>query len=339
MVNAYAALPVFLLVLARVAGLMLASPLFAGSMIPLQINVILAVTMSLAVFPLMITQVAVPVTLGSALAGLAGELALGLVLGMGVTLIFIGVQMAAQVASQQAGLALGEVFNPLLESTTTELSQLYFIVSMGVFLAVDGHHALIRALMDSFSTIPLLGFKPEAGLIDLLISILTASFIIALRVSGPVMLALMLGFLTLGFISRTVPQFNLLTIGFPVKLAMALFLMAMTMITLEPILIDGMNDVMDDLRAGLGISTTRSADSESELAAPAAVCLRFEQAAGRECQTGIATMRATGSSELRRSGNHRKAHDSPWLTCVRNPADAGDTFIYRKSDHAPAVQA
>lgn len=254
MANVYVSLPVFLLVLSRVAGLMLAAPLFSGAMIPAQINVLLALAMSLAVFPLMTVQVAGPVTLGSAVGGLAGELAIGLVLGLGVSLIFIGVQVAAQLVSQQAGLALGEIFNPLLETSTTELSQLYFIVSMGVFLAVDGHHALVRALMDSFSAIPLLGFKPDGRLIDLLIGVIGSSFAIALRVGGPVMLALMLGFVTLGFISRTVPQLNLLTVGFPVKLAMALFLAAMTMISLEPVLIDGLNGVMDELREGLGMA-------------------------------------------------------------------------------------
>src|SRR5512134_739810 len=103
----YTALPAFLLVLSRVAGLMLASPLFSGTMLPTPLNVVLALAIALSIFPLMATQLFVPVTLASAAGGIAGELAIGLVLGLGVTLVFIGVQVAAQLISQQAGISLG----------------------------------------------------------------------------------------------------------------------------------------------------------------------------------------------------------------------------------------
>lgn len=250
----YMALPAFLLVLSRVAGLMLASPLFSGTMLPMPINAILALVISLSVFPLMAGRVAVPVTLASAAGGMAGELAIGLALGLGVTLVFAGVQIGAQLVSQQAGLAIGEVFNPMMEASGTEVSQLYFLVAMAVFLAVDGHHALVRALLDSFATIPPLGFRPDSGLVVLMVEVLTLSFVIAVRVAGPVMLALLLAFLALGFISRTVPQLNLLTIGFPLKVSMALFVMALTLMSLEPILVDGLMEVMDGVRAALGAS-------------------------------------------------------------------------------------
>jgi flagellar biosynthesis protein FliR len=255
MFEIYAALPIFLLVLARVAGLMLASPLFTSEMLPTPLNVLLAVAISLATFPLVAPQAIAPVTLGSACAGMIGELAIGLILGLGVSLIFAGVQMAAQLMSQQAGMALGEVFNPMMESSGTEVSQLYFLVAMAVFLAAGGHHAMVRAVLDSFTAIPPLGFKPHAGLIDLMVNVLTVSFTLAIRVGGPVILALVLAFLTLGFISRTVPQLNLLTVGFPIKLAMALFVMAVSMISMESLLVDSVNDVMDGIRDGLGITS------------------------------------------------------------------------------------
>lgn len=247
------ALPAFVLVLARVAGLMLAAPFFSSPVIPTQISVLLAAAMSLAIFPLTAATLAGPVTMGSAVGGLVGELAIGLVLGLGVTLVLVGIQVAAQLVSQQAGAALGEVFNPMLESSSSEVAQLYFLVAMSVFMLTNGHHAMVRALLDSFTAIPLLGFKPDIGLLDLLISMITLSFTIAIRVSGPAMLALLLAFLTLGFISRTVPQLNLLTVGFPIKLAMALLVMALTLIGLEGILVDGVVDVMDEIRTALGM--------------------------------------------------------------------------------------
>jgi flagellar biosynthetic protein FliR len=250
----YGFLPAFLLVLFRISGLVLAAPLFSSPLLPNQFKVLLCVGMSLAVFPMMLPHVTVPVTLGSAAAGLVGELAIGVLIGLGISLVFAGIQMAGQLISQQAGLSLGDVFNPAFESSTTVVSEIYFYVSTVIFLAVGGDRAMIRALLESFRTIPPLSFESPGNLSNVLVSLLTLSFTIAIRVGGPTMLALLLAFVALGFISRTVPQLNLLTIGFPVKLALAMAMMAMTMISLEPALLDGVHTCMDALARALRIA-------------------------------------------------------------------------------------
>jgi len=165
----YGALPAFLLVLARVAGIVIAAPFFSAAAIPARIKALLVVAMAVAVFPLVNehAHVAVPVNLVTAVGGLAGEFALGWLIGFSVAVILMGVQLGIQLASQQAGMALGEVFNPMLESSLPVVSQLYFFVSVMVFLGVHGHHALVRSLLDSFDTVPLLGFAMSvAGLDD-----------------------------------------------------------------------------------------------------------------------------------------------------------------------------
>ncbi|GAF97676.1 unnamed protein product [marine sediment metagenome] len=80
------------------------------------------------------------------------------------------------------------------------------------------------------------------------------SFSIAIRVAAPAILALMLALVSLGFISRTVPQLNILTVGFPIKLGIALLVMALTMMSLEPLLLDGLALGLDAIRAGLGMN-------------------------------------------------------------------------------------
>lgn len=249
----YMLLPAFLLVLFRVSGLMLATPLFSSPILPTQLKVLLAVAMSLAVFPLMYTHVQVPVTMATAIVGLIGELAVGLMIGFAVSLVFLGVQVAGQLVSQQAGLAMGDIFNPLFDSSSTVVSELYFFVAMVVFLGVGGDQALIRSLLDSFAFLPPLAFQVTPRVTEMLVDLITLSFVLAIRLGGPTMLALLIAFLTLGFISRTLPQMNLMTVGFPVKLALALVVMAMTMMGLEPVLIDGLNVCMDAIHESLAL--------------------------------------------------------------------------------------
>lgn len=253
MASLYVMLPAFLLVLFRVGGMMLAAPIFSSSILPPQFKALLTVAISLAVFPVAAAHVSVPVSLASAVGGLVGELAIGLLIGLGLTVVVSGVQIAGQVVSQQAGLALGDVFNPMLESSVTVVSEIYFVVAMLIFLAAGGDHALIRCVLDSFTSLPPLAWRATEGWASLLVDLMTLSFTIAIRVGGPTMLALLLAFLTLGFISRTLPQLNLLTVGFPVKSALAILVMAMSLIALEPVLLDSLQICMDGVRGALGL--------------------------------------------------------------------------------------
>ncbi|MHC4443955.1 MAG: flagellar biosynthetic protein FliR [Planctomycetota bacterium] len=247
----YAFLPAFLLVLFRISGLLLAAPLLGSMVLPHRIKAMLAVAMSLAVFPMMVSYVPASITLRSVAGGLVGELAIGLFIGLGVGLFFAGIQMGAQLVGQQSGIRLGNVFNPVAASSGSILGRLYFLVALMIFLMVGGHRALVRALLDSFSAIPPLSFHVTENLLEILIEMCVLSFSMAIRVAGPMILALMLAFMTLGFISRTVPQLNILTVGFPIKLGIAFIVMAVTIMALEPLLLDGLTLCLDGIRAGL----------------------------------------------------------------------------------------
>ncbi len=251
LIEFYLFLPAFMLVMSRVAGLMLGMPLLSSAGIPMQIRILLAAAISLAVLPFAMEHLDANVTLGTAVVGMIGELAIGVLVGLGASLLLIGMQLAAQTVAQQAGLALGDIFNPLLESEGSPISELYFLIATMIFLAVGGDRAVVHALLESFQTVPPLAFRVTPGLVELVVEMLVLCFAIALRVGAPVILALMLSFLTLGFITRTVPQLNLLTIGFPIKIALALAIMAFTMMTLEPVVLDALTMLLDGIRDGL----------------------------------------------------------------------------------------
>lgn len=256
LVEWYLFAPAFLLVLSRVAGLMLATPMFSTASIPVQFKAFLAVAMSLAVFPLAASHLSTPVTMGSALTGLIGELAVGVLLGMGMTAVFIGVQVAGQLIAQQSGLSLGSIFNPDMDASTTASTEVYFWVALIIFLTVGGDRALVAALLDSFQTLPPLSFRVNESIVSLLVDVMELSFVLAIRIGGPATLALMLAFLTLGFVSKTVPQLNLLSVGFPIKAAVGVLVMAVAIVSLEAVILDGLAECMDAIRSALALKPT-----------------------------------------------------------------------------------
>lgn len=247
----YAKWPLFLLVLFRIGGLMLAAPIFSAAIFPTQVRILLAMAIAAAVFPMMSVQLTVPVTADTAVSGLAGELVIGLLIGFSLSLMFMAVQIAAEFISHQCGMTIGAVFNPMLDSSESVFSQLYYFAATMGFFAVGGHRELIRAVLDSFATMPPLAFRLTQGMTDLMLSLMTASFELAIRISGPTVVALMISLLILGFLSRTLPQLNIINVGFPLKLGIALLMMGLTIMSLEPVLLEAFDTGMDGIRAAL----------------------------------------------------------------------------------------
>src|SRR5208282_2420632 len=83
------------------------------------------------------------------------EAAIGMCLGFGALLLFTGIQMAGQIIDIQMGLGMVNIIDPITNAQISVMGQFYFMVATLVFLGVDGHHLLIRAVVDSFSKLPL----------------------------------------------------------------------------------------------------------------------------------------------------------------------------------------
>lgn len=216
------ALPVFALVLFRVSGLMLAAPVFSSPVIPLRVRAALTVAVAMTMFPLVQARAPADVSLLAVVVGGVGELMIGLTIGLALSILFTGMQLAGEMVGQQAGLALGRAFDPSQGQQSTVLAQVYNIVLTLVFLLLGGHRAIITALLDTFDVIPLLSYRLEAPVLGLMTGMLTAAFILALRVAAPVLIALFLASVALGFLSRTMPQMNILSVGFVIRAMLVL---------------------------------------------------------------------------------------------------------------------
>ena len=122
---------------------------------------------------------------------LASEALVGLLLGFGMNILFSGIQVAGQIVSQLSGLSLAEVFSPGFEEDVSIFSQLFYFVTLAVFVAIGGHRIMTEALLDTFTAAP----PGHAGLgsnfVDVLVNILTQSFALGIRAAAPLMVALL----------------------------------------------------------------------------------------------------------------------------------------------------
>jgi flagellar biosynthetic protein FliR len=100
---------------------------------------------------------------------------------------------------------------------------------MTIFLAVNAHHYFLQAVAGSFSVIPPFHFGLSGSLWSGLLSLTGEMFLLAFQVAAPVVVAVLVTNMALNIVSRTVPQMNILVVGFPVTLSMGFLLMAMSM--------------------------------------------------------------------------------------------------------------
>jgi flagellar biosynthesis protein FliR len=224
---AYLKLPVFALVAARIGGLLLFQPILGALSIPMTVRSLFILGLAALLTPLVPLPAQVPDTpLGLTLA-LGSEILIGALLGLLCALCFIGLQMGGLLVAQEVGVAFGQIVDPNTEDEETIHGVFYLQLVAVIYLIVGGHRAVVTACLDTFERLPLLSINtPQALSVELLARALTLSGEIALRVAGPILLTLFLVNLALGLVSRTMPQLNVLAVGFSLKGLIAFAVMA-----------------------------------------------------------------------------------------------------------------
>jgi flagellar biosynthesis protein FliR len=220
----------FTLILSRVSGLMMAAPMYGALEVPVQVRALLAFALSLLILP---TQwhltVHDPGAVLVYLVLVGTELVVGLWLGLGMQILFAGIQMSGQLISRVSGETLSEVFDPNMAENLPMLSQMLYMLSLAVFLGMGGHRLLMAGLLDTFQTVP----PGSAGLPDTVREtfdlLVTQSFTLAIQAAAPVLTAILIATLVIGLIGRTLPQLNVMVLGFGLN---AMVMYAVLMVSL-----------------------------------------------------------------------------------------------------------
>jgi len=252
-------LPVWLLVLFRLTGIFFFAPVFGSSSIPARVKVFLALGLSFCIYPILLTPgspsagLIVPmiqsgVAFWSLIGTVAMELLVGIVIGYGASLPLIGMQIGGRVVDQQMGLGLAGVLNPEFKVQTGVVSQFHFILALVIFVILGGHRVMLAILVGSFSKIPLGGFNADGHMLDLVVGLMGTIFDLALRISGPLLCLIFLQTVAMGFIARTVPQMNILSIGFALRILIGALLLIGAIRIEAGVYVDTLQVTLDHLR-------------------------------------------------------------------------------------------
>ena len=202
----------------RIGAFLIASPFFGGSAVPLQVRIIMAVLLGVAV----VTTVEVPDW--QAFAGLNGlqviltELAIGISSGLILTIWFSAALLAGEKIASSAGLGFAAQIDPDSGGQTPVVSKTFSLFLTVIFLSWNGHLLVLRAVADSYTYLPVGAMPAFPVLIQSGIAAAGSMFLAATIIMLPLTAFLMAINLVIGVITRSAPQLNLFSFGFPISM-------------------------------------------------------------------------------------------------------------------------
>jgi flagellar biosynthetic protein FliR len=217
------------LLFVRSLGFFMAGPLFSRRALPQRVKIVAAAALTVILFPLVpARQVPLMDSVPGALLVVLSEALLGALLGFAATIPFAGILLGGQLLGIQMGFSVSGVIDPQGGHSGGSLSRFLEISALLVFLLADGHHLLVRALVFSTRLHPpgTLFLAPSVG--EGLVRLGGSLFLVALEVGGVVLGVLFLAEAAMGFVARVVPQMNVFIVAFPLKIALGLATMALT---------------------------------------------------------------------------------------------------------------
>lgn len=209
----------FFLILLRLGTLLTFAPVYGTTMLPVRVKAAVALGLAVCLSALGVGgQVPVPAT-NAALAFLAAqEMLLGFLLGFTTRLVFAAVEFGGQLVGLQMGLGIVSILDPQFQTQVSIVSQFQFLLATFLFLSVGGDLLLVEAFAANLERIPPGHFVMDGHVLGALVTLTGEIFRLGLQLSAPVVVALLATQVVLGVFARSMPQMNMLILGFPVQI-------------------------------------------------------------------------------------------------------------------------
>ena len=213
----------FVLIMTRFGALFLLTPFFGSTIFPAKVKIFFGAAMSLAVFHLVEPVTNMPEHPLGYFSLFAYELIIGLVIGYACLVVFQGIQMGGQLIGHQMMFQMVNVLDPESNVQITIIGQIEFLVALLLFLALNVHHLLLKAMVDSLELIPLGTVQVSLGpMLQQFDHLFGRLFLIAFQVAAPAAGILFLTRFTMGLIARVMPQMNVFIVGMPLYVGVGL---------------------------------------------------------------------------------------------------------------------
>lgn len=218
----------FLLLILRFSGIVAFFPFFDSRLIPISLKGAMIFFLALLFFPLLPpfdTNISI---LEFILAGLS-EILLGFVSAFFLQIVFNAISYAGEILGFSIGMSISSSYDPVSGAQNLIIAQILSLVALLIFLALDYHHLVFILIAKSLHATPLGSFELDSNMAVYFIKAMANLFVIGFTIAFPVVGVILLSEIIFGMITRTHPQFNLLVIGLPLKIIIALIVLILAL--------------------------------------------------------------------------------------------------------------
>ena len=229
-------LAAFIFPLARILALVASAPVIGNKQVPVRVKVGFAMLVTFLIAPTLSIPADIEASSGPGLFILLQQILVGLAMGFAMRLVFTAIDMAGDIMGMQMGLGFASFYDPLNFTNTQVIAQFLGMLAALAFLSMNGHLYMLSTLAESFQAFPISTNIPSAHAMQTLALWGGSIFAHALRLSLPLIAALLITNLALGILTRSAPQLNIFAIGFPITLVVGFATLMLTLPYLAPLL-------------------------------------------------------------------------------------------------------
>ena len=234
--------------LLRIGAFYFAVPVIGARTVPARVRIILALFTAIMIGPVLPASPVVSFLSAQAFVMIIQEVLIGLALGFAMQVVMHVFILAGQFMAMKMGLGFAAMNDPSSGVSVTILSQFYLLVSTLLFLSSNGHLVVLQLMIDSFTTFPIGGPGMNVAHFTTIVGMGSWLFSAGLLITLPLFTSLMIVNMSFGVMSRSAPQMNVFTVGFPITLIFGFILMWFTFANFLPVYFEIMEEGIGVLR-------------------------------------------------------------------------------------------
>lgn len=236
-----------LLILCRILSFIAVSPVFSEKSFPNSAKVGLGAALTIFAWPAATGfHNAVPYVAFAFL--VVKEVIFGLAMGYISQLVFNSIAIAGSLIDFQIGFSSAQLYDPNFQAPMSQFGRVYYWLGISVFFITGLYRLLIHGILLSFKVVPLGGININGATIDGVAHLFANAFAMGISLAAPLVVALITIDIMMGFISRTVPQLNVLMMSMPVKQVLGFFITLVLLPTIISVLQEYLPNSITNLR-------------------------------------------------------------------------------------------
>jgi len=227
----------FVLLFFRFAALFVATPIFSHKNIPIKIKASMAFFFTVVFYNSM-PPLTISIDIPSIVVAILSELLLGLAVGIVLQLAYNVITFAGGQISYMMGFSMASAIDPQTGVSMPIVSQFLSLLALMILLALNLHHWMLLFIDSSLKTVPLGGFILNPNMFHYIIHAASHMFLVGFIIAFPIIALSWLNDVIFGMLMKTMPQFNILVIGFPIKITIS-FAVIIAIVTTTMLIVKG----------------------------------------------------------------------------------------------------